>query len=359
MLKRRWKESLIGLIIFTIVLGGCSQDMQVSAEEIIHNAIESEKEITDFYGEAEMKMFEGEELAEQMIMKEYHSGSDRKIVMEGKLQGEEAEALNDGEMMQVYDKTNETVMEVDTSEMGDIYALSPKENFQAMIDTMEDSHTYEVVGEEELLDRDTFHIKMEAKEANSLLGDTEVWVDKETWIVIKSISEAAEIRTESEYTKLDFSPEFDENTFTMEIPDDVEINNIEDMFSSDSVTLEEAEEALGQEFLIFPEEDIQIMDIQVHDLDNEQSGEEIQLSYGTKEGVSLFELFISIADEDTTIEDPNMEIRGTPAEYEEMFSSMKWDEDGLNYFVMRMDNEEGVDDIVEWAEDMVLSSEED
>ncbi|MFD1412359.1 LolA family protein [Oceanobacillus jeddahense] len=356
MLKRRGKEYFIGLSIFLILLGGCSQDMQVSAEEIIHNAIESENEITDFYGKSEMKTFEGEEITGEMVSEEYVSDDDMKTVSEEQLTGSEVETIIDGEKMLVYDKTNESVMEVDTSEMGDIFTLSPKENFQSIIGMMEDSHTYEVIGEEELLDRNTFHIKLESKEANNLLGDVELWVDKESWFVVKTISETGEIRIETEYTELDFSPDFDKDTFTMDIPDDVEITNLDDMFTSESVTLEEAEDALGQEFFIFSEEDIQLTDIQVYELSNEEVDLEIQLTYRTNDDVPIFNLFVSSAD-DTEIEDPNMEIRGLPAEYEEMVESLTWNEEGLNYSLIRMDEEEGVDEIVEWAEDMVLSSE--
>ena len=42
---KRWKISCVVASMIMLVLGGCSQGMKLSAEEIIHNAIESEEEV--------------------------------------------------------------------------------------------------------------------------------------------------------------------------------------------------------------------------------------------------------------------------------------------------------------------------
>ncbi|MFD1386435.1 hypothetical protein ACFQ4Z_06430 [Oceanobacillus oncorhynchi subsp. oncorhynchi] len=74
MSKFRWKESLIAASILFLVLGGCSQNVEVSAEEIIHNVVETEvEEIDEFYGKSEMTVYEGEDIIEESVMEEYAS----------------------------------------------------------------------------------------------------------------------------------------------------------------------------------------------------------------------------------------------------------------------------------------------
>lgn len=337
--------------------------MQVSAEEIIHNAIESEKEVNEYYGKSEIKLFEGEEMTEHMTMEEYVSGMEKKMVTKGLLQGEEVETVNNGESMILYDKSTGTAQKMDTGELSDIYAKSPKDNYKMLLDDMQDSHTYELAGEEKLLDRDTFHIKMKAKESGNLLGDMDLWVDKDTWMVVKTILKAGNIRTESEYVELDFSPEFDEATFTLDIPDDVEITDIADNFASESVTVEEAEEALGQAFYLFSEEDVTLQEIELQETNMSQGSEEIKrnelnLVYTSKEDVPLFSLAVFPAPEDMPLETSDLEIRGKAAEYDETINLIIWDEEDLRYSLIITNPDLEMEEITKLTEEMVLSSEE-
>lgn len=337
--------------------------MQVSAEEIIHNAIESEKEVNEYYGKSEIKLFEGEEMTEHMTMEEYVSGMEKKMVTKGLLQGEEVETVNNGESMILYDKSTGTAQKMDTGELADIYAKSPKDNYKMLLDDMQDSHTYELAGEEKLLDRDTFHIKMKAKESGNLLGDMDLWVDKDTWMVVKTILKAGNIRTESEYVELDFSPEFDEATFTLDIPDDVEITDTADNFASESVTVEEAEEALGQAFYLFSEEDVTLQEIELQETNMSQGSEEIKrnelnLVYTSKEDVPLFSLAVFPAPEDMPLETSDLEIRGKAAEYDETINLIIWDEEDLRYSLIITNPDLEMEEITKLTEEMVLSSEE-
>ncbi|GIO21473.1 hypothetical protein [Oceanobacillus sp. J11TS1] len=356
MFQFRWKASFMAISIFILILGGCSQNMEVSAEEIIHNAIESEKEVSEYYGKSEMKMFDGEEMIEESIMEEFVSGNDRKIVTYGQSQGteEEIELLNNGEKMVMYNKSNKTAQEMDTTAFAD-YQFTPKEFFQRMLAGMRDSHDYEVIGEEEMLDRDTFHIKLEAKEADSLMGDMELWVDKETWMVLKTISETGDSKMESTYTELDLSPDFAEDTFTLDIPDDVEITNMEDIGSTESISAEEAEEELGKAFYMFPEEAYTLNDIEINNVETVDR-KELNLTYISNDDIPMFFLSIFEAPEDMEIEASNVQIRGNVTQYEESINAYYWDEDGLRYVLM-ITNPDIEEEILELTEDMMLSSE--
>lgn len=354
MFQFRWKASFVAASILLLILGGCSQDIEVSAEEIIHNVIESEKEVDTYYGKSEIVFYEGEELIGETMMEEFVSGTDRKIVtQEGE---EEVEVLNNGEKMVMYNKGNETAQEMDTSAITD-YPLTPKESFQQILDVAEDSHDYEVVGDEEMLGRDTFHVSLEAEEANSLMGDMELWVDKETWFVVKMISETGDSKIESIYTELDFSPDFTEDTFTLDIPNDIEITNMEDNVSNELVSVEEAKDELGQDFYMFSEEDFNLKEIELYDIGGELQRKELNLTYISDDNKSMFSLSIFESPEAMKIEESDVEIRGNIAEYEGSINAYFWDEDGLRYSLM-IENPDIEEEVVELTEEMVLSSEQ-
>ncbi|MEI3603526.1 hypothetical protein SPD79_16610 [Oceanobacillus sp. SE10311] len=358
-MKRKWKRYLILLSVLTLVLGGCSQNMKVSAEEIIHNAIGSDKDITNYAGVSETKIFEGEELIEHFTMEENVEGQKRKIISNDKLLGNQSEVLNDGEKMLMYDKENGIAHEMDLSELGGFTTTSPREQFTTVMDIIQDSHTHELVGEEKILGFDTYHIQIEANESGGLIGDMEVWIDKKTWFIVKLISETGDSRTESTYTELDFSPKFTEDVFTIDIPDDVEIETLDGDLGETSVTLEEAKEALGQDFLLFSHDNTELLSVELYDFSGgELDRNEIVMNYGSKEGTPLASLSVFPTPEDMEIEAPNLEIRGNPAEYEEIINGYTWDEDGLRYSLLVEDPSVDEEEILNWTENMVLSSEE-
>jgi outer membrane lipoprotein-sorting protein len=357
MMKITWRKSVILLSISVLLLGGCSAGMNVSAEEIIHNALESEEELNSYYGKSEMKLYEGGELTDHAILEEYIADGKAKIITNGQLNNEVMEVLNDGEQMLMYDKANKEATSMDMSGMVDIGSVSPKEQFKLMVDSMKDSHSYEVIGEEKVLDFDTYHIKLKANKTDNLFGDFELWVDKKSWFVVKFISETGEMRTEFEYTDLDLSPDFDESTFTIDIPDDIEITSLEDDFGPDTVTLEEAEKALGQPFYVFSEDEVQLSSVQMYDLTKELGRYEVELIFSSNEGIPLFTMSVFPTNEGTEIEEGSLEIRGNKAEFEEIINGIFWDEQGMRYSLLITNPDIDQEDIMKWAENMVLSSE--
>lgn len=356
-MKINWKNLVILLSMFTLILGGCAQDMNVSAEEIIHNAIESEKKVTTYQGKADVTIYEEKELTDHILLEEYVADGKRKVITESQLNDEQVVALNDGTNMIMYDMAKQEAFEMDVTELGDYANLSPKEQFKMMMESMQDSHTHELVGEEKLLDYDTYHIKVKANDADNLLGDMEIWVEQKTWFVVKVVSEAGGLKTELEYTELDLSPELSEETFTLDIPDNVEITNLEDSFGPDKVTIEEAEEALGQAFLVFPEDEVVLTDLGMYDFSSELERYEVELNYTSKDDIPMFTLSIFPTPDDVEVETGDYTIRGNDAEYEEIIHGLIWDEDGLRYTLLITNPDVEVEDVIELAETMQLSSE--
>ncbi|MDN9009852.1 LolA family protein [Brevibacillus laterosporus] len=83
------------------------------------------------------------------------------------------------------------------------------------------------IAEETLLNRDVYHItkKQEAVRNNqSRITTNELWIDKETGLKLKSITNANNKQI-SEYfvTKIDVHRQFNEKDFTLDLPKDVKI----------------------------------------------------------------------------------------------------------------------------------------
>ncbi|MEK4304357.1 LolA family protein [Oceanobacillus sp. FSL K6-0251] len=242
--------------------------MNISAEEIMRKAVEAGEGMDHYYTLSESKVYQGTELMEHSILEEYVANGKRKTITHDQLEGEDkrTEVLNDGAKTIIYDKYNHRAFEMDITADGDVESHDSTGKMNGMMGITKDTHALEIIGEEKILDFDTFHIEAKAKISDHVFGDTDLWVDQKTRFIIKMISEVGGIRTELDYKKIDISPVFAEDTFTLNIPDDVEIKDLE-AFAPDTVTLAEAEEILKQSFYLFPEDEFILKDIEMHHID--------------------------------------------------------------------------------------------
>lgn len=357
-MKLTWKKTMILLSGLTLLLGGCSQNMNVSAEEIIHQVIESEDEMNEYYGESIMKLYEGDELTMDSVTMEYVSADGKKkLITIDEAAEQEFTVLNDGGKITMYDKARNEAFEEELG-MDMLGALSPKEQIKTMIESMKETHDYELVEEGEVLGFDTYHLKLKAKEQDNLIGDMDLWIDKKTWFILKMKAITGDARTEMEYTELDLSPTFEGDTFTLDIPEDVEIKNLMDSFGPDSVTKEEVEEALGQPFLMFSEDEIILSDIQMYEPSEGLDRYEVEVSYESEESIPLFIMSIFPAPEDMPIKDSEVKVRGNNADFDDTINSIMWDEEGLRYNILLSNPDVEREDILLMTEKMILSSED-
>ncbi|WP_339285708.1 hypothetical protein [Oceanobacillus sp. FSL K6-3682] len=331
--------------------------MNISAEEIMRKAAELGKGIENYYTLSESKVYKGKELIEHSILEEYVANGKRKIVTNDQLLGEDAksEAWNDGEKVIIYDKHNGRAFKLDIAEDENIQSLDPKEKINNVMGIMNGSHEFTFIGEETILDFDTVQIDAKAKTSNHLFGDTVLWVDKKTGFIIKMISNNGGVQTEMQYKEIDFSPEFPEDAFTLNIPEGVEIKDLE-AYAPDTVTLEGAEEILEQSFYLFSEKEFNLKDVEIHHIEGEITRDELNLTYYSKEDAPMFYLTIFHSPEGMKIEKADLKIRGKQAKYEKIVNSITWDEDGLRYAIILINPDIEKEEIIKKAESMVLSS---
>src|SRR5690606_30081106 len=119
------------------------------------------------------------------------------------------------------------------------------------LELIKNSHDITIGEEEKIAGHETYHLIAKAKKQNTLIGDMEVWVDKKTWMTLKTISVSGDMKITSEFTKFEPNSKVDDSKFTLDIPVDA-IVKTESIQPPDQLTEQEAVEKLGS-FLIFPE----------------------------------------------------------------------------------------------------------
>ncbi|MGM7636070.1 LolA family protein [Bacillus sp. Hm123] len=357
MKKTTWTMIGLSAVIMLGSISGCSNKVTASADELIANVIESEHTPDSYSADLEMKVFEGDKLIEHAIVKEFsNKDGQKKIITENAMTKEKSIALNDGKQVLMYDEATGKALSMDMTEAAD--NMSPKDQVIAMLDAMKETHDKKVVGEEKINGINTQHLKLQPKSKNTLMGETDLWIDQKTWFVLKSTMVTEDMRTETTYKNVDFSPSFKKDTFTLDIPKDVKIDSIEDMQTEKPVKMEEAEQALGQPFLIFPEEFAQSTTITADELKGEINRTEVNIEY-KKDQEPYVSLSVFPTPEGKDVElstEDGTTVRGQKAEITAEINAVSWDEDGLRYVLMPLNPDLSVEDFIPQVENMQLSN---
>nr|WP_106780175.1 outer membrane lipoprotein carrier protein LolA [Lysinibacillus timonensis] len=334
-MKINSKMKTIGsCIVLSTFLFGCStSSTDYSPESVIEHVLADANTAHSYYGESVMKINDG---SPDIYTKEWRT-SDGKMRMEAS--NDKAEELsitvNNGQEVISYEELSNTVY---TFSLDDNYQPpSLKEQAEILLQAVKDTHTIKLVGEEKLLNRDVYHIKAEVKEGNSLYGDIEFWVDMENWFVLKTKSTSGDTVVELEYTKIDYDAEMKDSLFTLDIPEDAKINDLDEMDDVDLFnTVEEAYNKFGKPFLYVQENrELKIEQIEYMSFGNDVPGE-LTLTY-FKNNLPYFTLSIfEIQEENTPFIGGGEKIRGLQGEKMDLdgFRLLNWAEDGLGYSVI-------------------------
>ncbi|ARD47272.1 outer membrane lipoprotein carrier protein LolA [Sporosarcina sp. P33] len=355
------KKLLAGATVAILSLGlvACSsEDNQYSPEQVINNAMKENEEPLSYYGEATMNMTEEEG---NIQLKEWRSKDGKfKVETTGAAAEEHAVTVNDGKTITMYQESLHQAMISKDGEAVTALAPSPKDQAHQLLKMIGDTHTISIDGEEKIAGRAAYHLVAKANEKNTLFGDQELWVDKENWFVLKSISASGDHQIDLEYTKIEFGKDFQDNIFSIEIPEGIDIQNIDEMYESEEVSLEEAAQHVGQPVLYFSEEDgRKIEQIGMDDLTAELNRVEININY-VRDDTPLLSLSLFKTPEDSEGDDLKMpgeepvEVRGIEGTMIEMegFRSLFWNEEGISYSILLNDPDVTFEEVIEWAQDM-------
>ena len=347
----KWSTAFV---FIAILLVGCRSAEQYSPEQVMEKAIESEAEEIPYYGEMTMKIEDDEDIFE-LKSKEWRKGN--KSLEEVVAEGEKVITLKEDTTITMYDETENTVMETEFEEDSELN-LSSKEQLENMLENVEETHTFEKRDDEKIAGRDTMHIVAEKKQGEkSIFGTQEIWIDKENWRVLKTIDETEDSYSVMEYTKFEIEPDMSDDVFTLDLPDDVEIDSFDDDLEEE-ITLEEAQEKLGDDILYIKEDDEFILDeVTYQDLfDEDDEAFLIELSY-EKDHLPYMDISITETDdEEEELDDVSepVDIRGVEGSYTDLDDAhiISWTEDGYDYSIFFINPNLSLDEMTEQIEKM-------
>lgn len=341
----------IGTLTAALLLGACTDaTSNLTPQEIIDQAVQETTTLTAYYGEYVMDLGDGQ----STVIKEWVNGSQRRMELQGG-DNEHLISVNDGKVLRILDVNENIVQEYNFSEedTNPFITQSPKEQATMMLRLVEDTHEISVVGQEKIAGRNTYHIIAQAQE-EGLFGDLEIWVDKENWMVLKSISNSADIKVVTEFTHFDVSPKFEADQFVLKIPEGAVIEQQEMNLTFEQVELEVVKEQLGA-FLVFNEDDLTLESIQDY---GSEAHVEYALNY-SKNGEKWLTLSVFPTvetDEGDSLGEEKITIRNIEGEKLELgeFRLISWVENNLSYSVIIDHPDIEFEEIYELIEKMVL-----
>ena len=362
--KLTWiKQFYVTILLGVIVLGllGCaSATSQYSPDQVINNAIEETTALGSYYSEVEMTTSEEGTEIEQVIMKEWRSDDGKaRVEIGNKDGGDQSISVNDGNQLILYEQERNQAFTIDDPELLAFNQPSPKEQTNLWLEMIRDTHDISTEGEEEIIGRATYHLVAKPKEENTLFGEQEFWIDKENWLVLKMIQHTGDTKDEILYTKIDFDVKILPELFTLDLPADVDIQNLVDLSQTTEIALEEVADKMEQPIHYFPEKaGLEITAIEMIDIQGEQMYREMSFDY-TKNDLPLLTLSIFESPEAEAFDFSDGEsvvIRNQEGFYIEFddIRTLLWQEKGLSYSIMIIDPNLTVEDLKELADEMIV-----
>ncbi|WP_157764864.1 DUF2092 domain-containing protein [Solibacillus sp. R5-41] len=339
-----------GTLAMGLLLGACSEEMSnLSPQEILDQAVQETTTLQTYYGEYVMDIGDGQ----SSTVKEWVKDGKRRVELQGS-DNEHIITVNDGQKIMMLDVDKNIVNQFDFSDESKPFVTpSLKEQATMMLNMIEDTHDIKVAGEEKIAGRDTYHI-VATTEEKSLIGDLEVWVDKENWMVLKSITKSADLEMVSEYKVIDLSPTLEDELFVLDIPEGAVVEHQDTDITFEQVELEKVIEKLGT-FLIFTDEDLTLETIQDY---GSEKRPEFAFNY-SKDGSNWLVLSILPkvqVDDEGSLGEEKITVRNIEGEQIEMgnFRLIQWSEDNLTYNVMIENPDTTFEEIYAYIEKMEL-----
>ncbi len=332
-------------LVLSLSLAACSETENYSPQEILNNAMQETADLSSYYAEYTMDLGDGTIATAKQWTK---NNKIRTEVQESN--GETSLAINDGKQIISYLSSEKTATVFDLNTGSEEYLMPTlKEQVMSMYNLIKDTHEITFADDEKIAGHDTYHLIAKVKDKGTLFGDMEIWVDKKTWMPLKSTIVSGDITSTSEYTKYEPNTNIDDSVFVIDLPDDVIIQK-ETIDLPSQITLEEAK-LLHESFLVVPESTGYTIDT-IEDMHVEDTNE-IAFNY-VKNDVLQFTLSIfKPAEPLTDIEEP-ITVRGIQGSLSDLtnFRFLQWEENGLRYNVIFENPDLSSDEFLEHAEKM-------
>lgn len=333
-------------LTLSLCLGACSATEEYSPQEIINNAMQETSDISSYYAEYKVDLGDGTAMTAKQWLK---NGKARSEVIDEN--GEASIAINDGKQLTSYVTSEKTATVFDLgADTTGMLQPSLKEQMTSIYNLIKDTHEITYGDDAKIAGHDTYHLIAKAKDKDTLFGDMEFWIDKKTWMPLKSITTSGDVTSTTEYTKYEPNAKIDDELFVFELPDGVELKH-ETIELPTNITLEEAKAKLDS-FLILPEATGYTIDT-IEDMHEEETNE-ISINYVKNDAQQFSISIFEPAEPLTNIESP-ITIRGIEGSADDLgFPFLQWDENGLRYNVIFYNEDISHEQFVQLAEQMIV-----
>ncbi len=355
---KRW-ILVSAMMLVGIILTACGTEKgSLSPKEVVNTMLQEADEPFSYYGE--YTTVTNDESEDYETKEWVRSDQKRRIELTSESTGEQLIAVNDGQTITMYDKIENTalVMTMNDDDVSELNNITPRQQAEQMLSLVKDSHELSAGDDVEIAGRSTYHIIAKKNDEKALLGDMEMWIDKETWLPLKTKSNHAGNELTVEYTKIDYKMEMNDELFTIDLPEDVDVEVLDEGdYEPEEVTIDDVKEELGSFYQLSKDSGLELKKVTV--LNGLEERPEFSLDY-EKDGISA--LSISVFKELPNVEDfggiveEEVIIRGKKAMKMEMgeFRSLDWTEEGLRYVVLIEHPEIGFEDVEQYLEEMIL-----
>lgn len=357
---KKWAKICAGISLI-VILSSCSAMRNLSPMEVLKNSIEQPTHI-QYYGESTMEVtFADTEEIDEVFVKEWRNNEMQRMEVDD---GEViSTSVTNGDQSIVYNE-GESVAYSFMDENNAYGLLQPKEEMDSLLGELYESHHIELVGDEMVAKRKTFHLYATPIDPNGSDSTYEIWIDKQYWVTLKMKTSNDMMNWTTTFTNIEFNPKFKENTFSMDPPKGYTLQEVDDDEQAKSISLEEAAEVYDKPFLYFEENEQFVLDTIMYseytDLEEEGSADEpfVDLTFNyIKNGIPYFSLTVLQPEEEPEpfpYEDDEMiHIRGQDVSFIDEAAFLSWREDGYLYMIDFYDSAITKQQIQKWTSEMV------
>jgi len=245
------KLAILILISLALFASGCEE--KLSAEEIVDKMQEKEASLEDYSGTIHTTVYlNGEKNLEEETQIIYKKPNLMKTL--GVEEGKEVESVSDGEFVWSYDAETNTVTKIKLPEE----PLLTEKDFVSIIGNFVNESEVSMLGIEEVDGRSAYVLEAKPKteeNESELASRTKIWVDRETWMVLKSsiYNNKGNLVTEVEIRNLKINTGIPDSEFKFEIPEGAKVETLdldEELKIPDNLSLEEARQQASFEILV-------------------------------------------------------------------------------------------------------------
>lgn len=321
------------LIILALLASGCEEKM--SAEEIVAKMQEKEASLEDYSGTIHTTVYlNGEKSQEEETQIIYKKPNLMKTL--GVEEGKKVESVSDGEFVWSYDAETNKVTKIKLPEE----PLLTEKDFVSIIGNFVNESDVSMLGVEEVDGRSAYVLEARPKvkeNESELASRTKLWVDRDTWMVLKTsiYNNKGNLITEVEIRDLKINTGIPDSEFKFEIPEGAKVETMDldkEFKVPDNLSLEEARQQASFEILV-PEYTPDGYMLNSTTISNEdkagaegQSSETAILSY--QKGAENFDVIETVyenkSEENTFMEGAeNISINGVEGKYLNEFGDTK------------------------------------